>query len=170
MIDDLQISRMRRRDLRRVLRIEQAVFPEPWSTSVFTSEMALGNARAYRVAYQGRTLVGYFGLMFVDDESHVTTLAVAPTCQSRGIGTRLMLHAVRAAIDRGALRLSLEVAAHNDRAQGLYRRFGLAPVGVRRNYYPATGEDALVMCVRDIDSQRYAERLQRIEAQLRCRG
>ena len=37
-------------------------------------------------------------------------------------------------------------------------------MGVRRNYYPVTGDDALVMWVRDIDSDEYAERLAAIEA------
>ena len=44
----------------------------------------------------------------------------------------------------------------NEPAIALYRRFGMAPVGVRPNYYPETGEDALVMWVRDIDSAEYA--------------
>jgi ribosomal protein S18 acetylase RimI-like enzyme len=85
---------MRRRDLKRVMTIEQAVFPEPWSLTIFTSELALREGRAYRVARAGRMVVGYFGLMFVDDEAHVTTVAVAPDHQHRGIGTTLMLDAV----------------------------------------------------------------------------
>ena len=40
----------------------------------------------------------------------------------------------------------------NEPALALYRRFGLAPVGVRPNYYP-DGEDALIMWARDIDSR-----------------
>ena len=54
----------------------------------------------------------------------------------------------------------------NDPAQGLYRRFGFAPVGVRKNYYAETGEDAIIMWVRDIDTPAYAERLDAIEAHL----
>jgi hypothetical protein len=42
----------------------------------------------------------------------------------------------------------------------------MAPVGVRPNYYPETGEDALIMWVRDIDSEAYGERLAKIEAAL----
>ena len=45
-------------------------------------------------------------------------------------------------------------------------QFGFAPVGVRRNYYPETGEDAIVMWARDIDTADYAERLADIDAQL----
>ena len=51
------------------------------------------------------------------------------------------------------------MAANNEPAQALYRRFGFAPVGVRKNYYPVTGQDALVMWVYDIDSEEYARRL-----------
>ena len=100
----LAVSAMRRRDLRRVMAIEDAVFPEPWSLAIFTSELALRRGRAYRVARQGRAVVGYFGLMFVGDEAHVTTVAVAPDHQDRGVGTELFLAAVRVALDHGARR------------------------------------------------------------------
>jgi ribosomal-protein-alanine N-acetyltransferase len=60
--------------------------------------------------------------------------------------------------------ISLEVAVNNEPAQSLYRRFGFAPVGVRKNYYPVTGQDALLMWVYDIDTDRYAARLEELAA------
>jgi hypothetical protein len=42
----------------------------------------------------------------------------------------------------------------------------MAPVGVRPNYYPETGDDALIMWARDIDTAEYAERLAAIEGGL----
>ena len=86
-------------------------------------------------------MVGYFGLMFVDDEAHLTTVAVTPEHQHRGLGTALLAAAAGIARDHGARHLTLEVAG-NERAQALYRRFGFAPVGVRKGYYQLTGEDA----------------------------
>lgn len=165
----LSVSAMRRRDLRRIMAIEDAVFPEPWSAAIFHSELALRAGRAYRVAREGRTVVGYFGLMFVGDEAHVTTVAVAVDHQHRGVGTELFLDAVRVALEHGARDISLEVAAGNERAQALYRRFGFAPVGVRKGYYQRTGEDALVMWAYDVDSPAYGERLAAIESQVRSR-
>jgi ribosomal-protein-alanine N-acetyltransferase len=147
--------------------VERAVFPEPWSLNIFTSELALRTGRAYRTARAGRDLAGYYGLMFVDDEAHVTTIAVAPAYQGQGVGTTLLLDAVSVALARGVRHLSLEVAASNERAQRLYRRFGFAPVGVRKGYYPITGEDAFIMWAHDIDSAAYAERLTHIASQLR---
>ncbi len=159
----IELVRMRRRDLRRVMAIEQAVFPEPWSHGVFVSELSLRTGRAYRVARIGRETVGYVGMMFVDEEAHVTTVAVAPEHQRRGVGTQIMLGAMRIALEKGARHVSLEVAVGNKRAQALYRRFGFVPVGVRKGYYQLTGEDAFVMWAYDIDSGAYHERLARIE-------
>jgi len=167
-IPDLRMAPMRRRDVRAVMTIERQVFPEPWSAVIFNSELALKQGRAYRVAWAGRRAAGYVGVMFVEDEAHITTLAVAPEFQRRGVATQLMLAAVGLSLAQGCRHLSLEVAAGNERAQALYRRFGLAPVGVRKGYYPLTGEDAFVMWVYDIDLPVYAERLARIEEQVRC--
>lgn len=165
----LELAPMRRRDLRQVMLIERVSFPEPWSQTVFVSELSLRSGRAYRIARLGRDLVGYYGLMFVDDEAHVTTIAVAPGNRRRGIATLLLLDAARVAVARGARHISLEVAAGNLGAQALYRRFGFAPVGVRKGYYPVTGEDAYVMWAYDVDGAEYAERLARIEAGVRSR-
>jgi ribosomal-protein-alanine N-acetyltransferase len=163
----LRLGPMRRRDLREVMEIERQVFPEPWSHTVFASELALRRGRRYRTARVGRTLVGYAGWMFVDDEAHVTTIAVAGDQRRRGIATTLLVDGLRHAAEHGMRQVSLEVAAGNEGAQSLYRRFGFVPVGIRRKYYPVTQEDALVMWAYEIDSDDYAVRLDRLEAQVR---
>ncbi len=166
---DLRLADMRRRDLKAVLGIERRVFPEPWSLTIFTSELALRKGRSYRVAKIGRRVVGYRGVMFVGDEAHVTTIAVDPQFHRQGIASRLLLDAVEVALQEGAKDLSLEVATGNLAAQALYRKFGFVPVGVRKGYYPATGEDAYVMWAYDIGSPAYAERMASIAAALRRR-
>ena len=77
----LRIEKLRRRDLRHVLRIEATVFPEPWSVEVFNSELALRKGRLYRAAWDGQVMAGYIGFMIVDDEAHMTTIATAPSHQ-----------------------------------------------------------------------------------------
>ena len=163
------IGAMHRRDVKAVLEIEKRVFPEPWSSSVFASELALRHGRSYRAARLGRRIVGYRGLMFTPEEAHITTIAVAPEYHRRGIATMLLLDAVATSIENGAFTLSLEVAFSNSGAQALYRRFGFAPVGVRKGYYQLTGEDAYVMFAYDIASEDYARRLAAIEAELSSR-
>lgn len=163
----VRVVPMRRRQLRSVARIEEECYPRPWSATLFLSELAQRKSRRYTVATIGPMVVGYCGLMLVGDEGHVTTLTVDPAWQHRGIGTVLLLDLARAALSRGAKHLTLEVRASNAPAQVLYRRFGFAPAGIRRNYYAETGEDAIVMWAHDIDSETYAQRLDSIEARLR---
>ena len=162
----VHVQPMRRRHLRSVLRIEQQVYPRPWSTSLFMSELALQSTRAYYVARVGRDLVGYAGLMMTLDEAHVTTIAVDPKRHRNKIGTRLLLVLVREAIARGATAITLEVRMSNVGAQDLYRRFGFGPVGVRKNYYQEVNEDALVMWADDVNQLEYAALLDSIERML----
>jgi [ribosomal protein S18]-alanine N-acetyltransferase len=155
----MRIEKLKRRDLRKLLPIESAVFPEPWSPEVFNSELALRKGRLYRAAWDGEEMAGYIGFLIVDDEAHMTTIATAPAYQRNGVAITMIVDALRTLRAGGIKHISLEVAANNRPAQSLYRRFGFAPVGVRKNYYPVTGQDALVMWVYDIDSEEYARRL-----------
>jgi ribosomal-protein-alanine N-acetyltransferase len=157
---------MQRRHLRGVLRIENQVYPRPWTLGLFLSELGQRDSRVYLVARVGGTVVGYGGLMVVLPDAHMTTVAVDPAWRHSGIGTRLVLALARAAIDHGVDNLTLEVRMSNGRAQALYRRFGFAPAGVRKGYYAETDEDALVMWVNDVRTPTYHARLDAIETSL----
>jgi ribosomal-protein-alanine N-acetyltransferase len=160
------IATMRRRHLRGVLQIEQQVYPRPWTFGLFLSELGQRTTRLYLVARVGHRVVGYLGMLRSLEDGHITTIAVDPAWHRQGIATRLMAVAARASVTRGCKNLTLEVRVSNLGAQELYRRFGFAPAGVRRGYYPENGEDALVMWANDVDEPEYARRLADIEAQV----
>jgi ribosomal-protein-alanine N-acetyltransferase len=162
----VELVAMKRRHLRGVLKIEAQVYPRPWSLGLFLSELALRQTRVYVVAKVGTTVVGYGGLMLVAGDGHVTTIAVDPDWHRQGIGTRLLLALHRAGVAHGCTGLTLEVRVSNEAAQAMYRRFGYAPAGIRKNYYSETNEDALVMWAHDVDLPAHAERLAGIEAEL----
>ena len=151
-------------DLPAVLELEQAAYPQPWSETVFRDELSAPH-RTYLVAEAGGDVVGYAGLMVVGEEAHVTSVNVRTDRRSGGVGTRLMVSLVDAALDAGARSLTLEVRTSNAAAQALYRRFGMAPVGVRKRYYGT--EDAVIMWVHDLDGEEYAARLDEIRSGLR---
>src|SRR5262245_40344890 len=100
---------MRRRHVRAVLRIEEQVYPRPWTASLFLSELALRSTRAYFVARVGREIVGYAGVMMSFEDAHVTTIAVAPEWHRRGIASRLLIALARESLVRGAQHMTLEV-------------------------------------------------------------
>ncbi len=158
--NEIVVTAMRRRHLRAVLSIEEQVNPKPWTLGLFQSELALRDTRAYFVAQAGaRELVGFGGVMLSLEDGHITTIGVDPAYQRRRIATRLMLVLARAAIQRGATALTLEVRLSNRSAQELYRRFGFGPVGVRKAYYQQPDEDALIMWAHDVTSAAYTELL-----------
>ncbi len=153
---------MRRRHLKGVMAIERQVYPRPWSPNLFLSEMTELRNRGYFVARIGRDVVGYGGMMIYGEEGHITTIAVDPAHHRKKIGTRLLYELIQEALRLGARTVSLEVRVSNSGAQRLYTRFGFRPVGVRKNYYQETGEDALVMWAEDVRSADYRARLERI--------
>ena len=132
----LRMEKLKRRDLRHVLRIESKVFPEPWSVAVFNSELALRKGRLYRAVWDGDVMAGYIGFMMVDDEAHMTTIATAPSHQRTGVATTMIVEGIETLRAGGIKHISLEVAANNEPAQALYRRFGFAPVACARTTTP----------------------------------
>lgn len=143
-------------DLHAVVVMEEANQVSPWSEGVFRDELAAEN-RVYLVADDGG-VIGFGGVMMVGDEAHVTNLLVAPDSRRRGVGLGLMMGLIEAALDAGARHLTLEVRSKNEAARAMYAVLGLAPVGVRKDYYG--DDDALILWAHDIDSDQYRVRLE----------
>lgn len=142
-----------------VVAIEAAASASPWSEGLFRAEFDLApESRSWLVAVRDDRTLGFAGAMYVADEAHVMNIAVDPGLRRQGLGRLLFRGLVDEAVGRGARHLTLEVRVSNGAARALYRRFGLAPAGVRRRYYP-DGEDALVLWAHDIDAPAFAERL-----------
>lgn len=136
---------MTREDLTAVMALEEELFaPDTWTRAMYLEELGMTDTRSYTVAVDGDEVVGYAGLIAYPDEAHVATIGVTGSRQGQGIGGRL-LDALLAEADRRSPVVLLEVRASDEATQGLYARRGFAPIGVRPNYYPHSGEDAVVM-------------------------
>jgi [ribosomal protein S18]-alanine N-acetyltransferase len=166
-VDDvLVIEPMRRSHIDEVMAIERTAYPQPWTEGVFTDELAMQSrgSRHYLVAKLGGRVVGYGGMIYMDDAAHITNVAVDLAMRKRGIATEIMLDLAWEARRAGMASLTLEVRESNVSAQSLYRRFGFMPVGVRAKYYE-NRDDAIVMWCTDIQGDEFEQRLQRIEAE-----
>lgn len=162
----VDLTRMRRRHLRRVLAIEGRVYPRPWSASLFLSELGQRSTRTYLVARYEGVVIGYAGMMFTGREAHITNIAVDPDFQGLKVGTRLLIALLTEAVARGAGVISLEVRVSNQSAQAMYAKFGFSITGMRKGYYVETNEDAYVMVVEDATSTEFRKRLQAIRAEI----
>lgn len=112
----------------------------------------------------GGVIVGFAGAWFLGDQLHLTTIAVEPALQGRGIASSLLQRVFELALDAEMRTVALEVRASNHRAQRLYEWFGFQRAGTRRRYYSDNGEDALVMVTAPLDTPDMVSRLARIRA------
>ncbi len=140
---------MRWWDVEPVLAIEGAVFSaDPWTAAGFWSELAgVPETRYYVVAESGGSIVGYAGLVVVQGEADVQTVAVRLDRQGEGLGRQLLDELLAEARRRGCSQVLLEVRDDNIAAQSLYAATGFERISVRRGYY-GPGLDALVMRLR----------------------
>lgn len=161
-LSKVELVTLRRRHVRQVMKIEAQVYPRPWSSALFLQEIVRRADRVYLAARYESAVVGYGGLITSGLEAHITTIAVDPAYHRTGIGTKLMVGLMDAAIARGGRTLSLEVRRSNYAAQNMYEKFGFRPVGLRPGYYVETGEDAIVMWVDQVDTPEYAALLNRM--------
>ena len=106
-------------------------------------------------------VVGYAGLWLMVNEAHITTIAVAPEYQGRGLGEFLLLALIDRALEINALCLTLEVRVSNHVAQTLYRKYTFRETGLRKRYYSDNGEDAHIMTTEDLDTPHFQEVLAR---------
>ncbi|WP_431801655.1 ribosomal protein S18-alanine N-acetyltransferase [Halobacillus andaensis] len=143
-----QIRQMLESDVKQVMEVEHATFAVPWSEETFRSEVNGENPYAnYYVIEEDGEVFGYCGVWLIIDEAHVTNIAIHPDYRGKKYGEQLFRYSFEQVIEMGAIQLSLEVRVSNTAAQYLYRKFGLVPGGIRKNYYTDNGEDALVMWV-----------------------
>lgn len=148
---------MRLLDIKTVMAIEKAVFPTPWKASAYEYEITrnrLANYQALTILQGDRPaqLIGYAGYWILADEAHVSTIAVDPEWQGRGLGELLLLNMLERAFSQRARIATLEVRRTNSAAQGLYEKYGFNLVGERKRYYQGK-EDALIMTTGSLDPE-----------------
>jgi ribosomal-protein-alanine N-acetyltransferase len=99
------------------------------------------------VADSGGKVAGFAVASWLRQEAtaEVEGLFVELNCRRQGVGSALVAACMAWAAKAGASTVRLEVRASNTAAHALYRRYGFSTAGVRRAYYSAPVEDALVL-------------------------
>lgn len=132
-------------DISSIVAIEREAFTSPWSPEAFRSELKHNHFAKYTVMERSGEVIGYGGMWIIIDEAHITNIAVKASCRGKGYGEQMLRVLQQAAMNNGAVSMTLEVRVSNEVAQGLYRKLGFRPSGVRPNYYTDNQEDALIM-------------------------
>ena len=75
--------------------------------------------------------------------AHILSIDVEPSFQGRGMGSSLLSSLLSSAKDMGKKKCVLVVSCDNEKALGLYKKFGFKTQGRIEGYYPSS--DAFVM-------------------------
>lgn len=129
--------------------IDLECFALPWSADAFRKEIGKNRIAFYAVAEENKQVIGYMGFWRIEDEAHITNVAVLPEYRRRKVGTGLIGAVLDFARSEGIKAYTLEVRAGNEPAKKLYQSFGFKSEGVRPKYYFDNDEDALIMWKRD---------------------
>lgn len=142
--EESMIRRMQEQDIDAVTAIEQEIFSKPWSKKSFLD--AIQSAHTIYLAAEEKTgIMGYCGIWLSGESADLCNMAVVPSCRRRGIGKGLLSEAIRLSIERGAEEIFLEVRESNHPAIVLYEKTGFERIGIRKGYYHAPTEDAIIM-------------------------
>ena len=140
----IQIREMQFDDLEGVMEIENANFSTPWTETGFFTFL-IRDDTLFLVAEEEEKILGYCGIVMVQDEGDITNVAGAKELQNQGIGKQLVKELLLQTKTRGVKKVFLEVRASNARAIHVYEKMGFEQISIRKNYYEAPTEDGLVM-------------------------
>lgn len=131
---DARLRRGRRRDIDDALRVDGLAFEPFWRFSTDgLAEARLATPRSrFRVVEHRRRLLGYHVTGCSDRAGYLQRLAVHPESSGRGLGSALVIDALRWSLRRGCTTVFVNTQETNTRALALYERLGfvLEPSGL----------------------------------------
>lgn len=142
----LMVRPMAEGDIRAVMPMEIASFPDPWTPLAYALELGSNPCAHYTVAEdEAGEVAGCMGWWETPRGASITHVVVAPERRREGVGRALMDEAFARAVEAGCDCALLEVRAQNEGARAFYARMGFQEVEVMEGYYSGPKDDAVVM-------------------------
>jgi [ribosomal protein S18]-alanine N-acetyltransferase len=146
-----------------IVALDKLCFDNIWSKDGYLREMNSPNSSLLLLWFKDTELsprmIGIGCLWSIVEEAHITLLGIHPEYQRQGLGMFLFHHLLKDGLQRGLERATLEVKTTNQPAINLYQKFGFQIVGRRNNYYPKTGEDALILWLNGLNKADFRQKL-----------
>jgi len=141
--------KLTRQFLDQALQIETQSFKFPWNRSLYMRVLACPGALNRAIIIKpdetkAKALIAYLCSRIIIDELHIMKIAVAPEWRRQGAASALLRHGFGLARKIGVKNVLLEVRPSNRLARRLYHGTDFQLIGKRANYYPQTGEAALL--------------------------
>ena len=145
-MSEIQIRVANAGDIDAMTELDAICFSSPWSRASFEAELTTNRLAWYLVAEDAKAgIIGYAGLWAIEDEGHITNVAVHPDYRRKHLGSILVGMLIDQTQKEGLKRFTLEVRVSNQPAIELYEKFGFVSAGIRKGYYEDNNEDAMIM-------------------------
>lgn len=130
--------------LSEIMRIENESFSPPWSEKNVYQELITDDS-IFLARLDDGTVCGFLIAKCAFDEAELYQLAVSENRRRTGNAAVLMDVFIERLTERKVKRVFLEVRKSNIPAVSLYEKYGFKTMNIRKNYYSAPVEDALIM-------------------------
>lgn len=144
---DGQFRLMIENDLDKVIEIEEAVYPYPWTRGIFYD--CLNTGYLCQVLEINGKIIAYAVMSVAVGEAHLLTIVVPADEQGKSYGKKMLNKMIQRAAEKNASTMYLEVRTSNKIAIQLYHERGFNELGIRTGYYPSDNgrEDALILAL-----------------------
>ena len=140
----LEIRIAKEQEIEEIARLEQEIFPDPWSLTALRDTWNQKQAQILGGWLDGQ-MAGYVIVYFAADESEIARIAVDEKFRRQGVAGALLDEMERVLAGKGIARLMLDVRKSNAAALRFYLSRGFKEDGVRKNFYTNPIEDAILM-------------------------
>jgi len=96
------------------------------------------------IELETKKLLGFCSSWLVIDELQITSIAIHPIHQRKGLGKFLLSDLIKRSKSLQTTHIILEVKEKNEPAKAFYKSMGFKKVGIRSNFYK-DGSDALIL-------------------------
>ena len=150
-----QIRWIIRRDMAAILQIEQASFEFCWTEEDFLHCLRQRNCIGVVAEYNG-CIVGFMVYELYKSRLHLINFAVHPAYRRKSVGAQMIERLVNRLRKQRRSAITLEVRETNLDAQYFFVAEGFRALGVLRNHYEDSCEDAYAM-VYNLEVERFPE-------------
>lgn len=129
--------------------LDALCFEKAWPVQLYRAELTSSRSVVEWCGLEaGGEPVGWLVQWIVADESQVLRVAAIPSARRHGVGRALLRRAIERAERAKCAEIVLEVGSQNQAARKLYAGCGFETIGLRKGYYSAPPDDAVVMSLR----------------------
>lgn len=142
---------MTKADLLQIVNLENEIFSDPWALNVFEEQLSEDGWKG-AVAEYDDNIIGYVCYCIVNNEVHLTNIAVDVEYRRKSVAKQLLENIFKVATDKECEFILLEVRISNNDAIAFYKKYNFDILYRQPNYYHKPVEDAFVM-VRYLDDK-----------------